>query len=104
MLVSKSSCSVGDVVSFKLVNGDEIVAKIVEIGDNEYVLERPCSVMPGSQGIALIQAMFSADTKYNINISKAHIIMFAPTVDQIVNHYIQITTGIQPVSKGGIIT
>lgn len=104
MLVSKSSCEVGDVASFKLANGDEIVAKIAEITGSEYVLERPCVVVPSSQGMVLIQALVSADTKHNININKTHIMMMAPTVDQIVNHYIQTTTGIQTVTKGGIIT
>lgn len=104
MLISKSSIQAGDVVSFKLVNGDELVAKIVEIGDNEYIVERPCMVIPSPQGVGLMQALVSGDSKCNININKAHIMMYAPTVDQMISHYIQVTTGIQPVSKGSIIT
>jgi hypothetical protein len=104
MLISNSRIAAGDVAAFKLVNGDEIVARIAELTETEYVLERPCTVVPSAQGIGLMQSMFTADPKNNINISKQHVMMCAPVIEQMVNHYIQTTTGIQPVTKGGIIT
>jgi hypothetical protein len=104
MLISNSRIAKGDVAAFKLVNGDEIVARIAEINDNDYLLERPCTVIPSQQGLGLVQSMFTADPKNNININKQHVMMCAPVIEQMVNHYIQTTTGIQPVTKGGIIT
>ena len=104
MLINKSRVSEGDIIALKLVNGDEIVAKLVKDNGDSWELDRPCTVMPSAQGIGLIQSLFTADPKITINISKTHVIMHAPVISQMETHYIQTTTGIQQVSKGSIIT
>jgi len=104
MLVSKSKIDDGDVVSFKLVNGDEIVAKVASQSDDSYVLSKPCLIVPSGQGIGMMQALFSADPDKDVEIKKQHVMMHAPTIDKLQSHYIQTTTGIQPVTKGSIIT
>ena len=38
-----------DIVTFKIVNGDEIVAKIVEESDDAFTVIKPCTVMPSQQ-------------------------------------------------------
>lgn len=103
MLLNKSKHSVGDVIGLKLVNGDEIIAKLVEVNDEHYLLDRPCSIVGGPKGIGLIQAMFSLDPDKSISIHEKHVMMTCEAVAQIRDHYFQITTGIQPVSKGSII-
>jgi hypothetical protein len=103
MLVSKSKYSEGDIVSFKIVTGDEIIARFVEETADSYSLERPCTLVPSQQGLGLIQSLFAADPKISISISKSHVIMTAPVIDQLEKHYIQTTTGIQPVTKGSIV-
>lgn len=104
MLISKSTkVAVGDIVSFKLSNGDEIVGRVTDDTGDCYVLSSPCLVVPSQQGIGLMQAMFSADPKSDVPVHKSHIMMSAPTLDKMQNHYIQTTTGIQPITKGGII-
>lgn len=103
MLINKGYSS-GDIVSFKLVNGDEVVAKIVEQTSDAYIVSKPCTVVPSQKGLGLIQAMFSAELNNNITLNNSHVMMHSPVFDDIKNHYIQVTTGIQPVTKGGIIT
>lgn len=103
MLVSKKY-SENDVVTFKLVNGDEIVAKVISDTDTGFTVSKPCSVIPSERGIGLMQTLFSADINSNMTLSKQHVILHAPSVKDIVNHYIRTTTGIEPVSNGGIIT
>lgn len=103
MLVNNSKYSAGDVIGLKLVNGDEIIAKLVEIKDGYYFLDRPCSIVGGPKGIGLIQAMFSLDPDKSISVHEAHVMMTCEAVPQIRDHYFQVTTGIQPVSKGSII-
>ena len=93
-----------DIVSFKLVNGDEIIAKIIEETDKEFVLSKPCTVMPSQQGIGLIQSLFTSDLSKNVPLEKRHVMMHSITLEAIKNHYIQTTTGIEPASAGGIIT
>ena len=69
MLINKKY-STGDIASFKLNNGDELVAKIVAINDNSYTLSKPCVIVPGQQGIGLMQAMFSVDPDADIELNK----------------------------------
>ena len=102
MLINKGYSS-GDVLCFKVVNGDEIVAKIVEETETGFLVSRPCTVIPSQQGIGLIQAMFSVDPEIDIQVAKSHVMIAAPTFDKLQSHYIQVTTGIQTVSKGSII-
>jgi hypothetical protein len=103
MLVT-NGYSKDQIVTFKLVNGDEIVAKIVEDTTEQFVISKPCTVMPSQQGLGLMQSLFTSDLNTNITLLKNHVMLHAPTIKDIENHYIQTTTGIQPVSAGGIIT
>jgi hypothetical protein len=102
MLINKGY-QTGDIVCFKLV-GEEVVAKIYEETADSYILNKPCTVIPSQQGIGLMQSLISADINNNITLNKSHVIMTAPVIKDIENHYIRTTTGIQPASKGGIIT
>jgi hypothetical protein len=99
MLVTKTNIAVDDIVSFKLVNGDELIAEVSEITTAGYTLRRPCLVMPSQGGLGLIQALFSADTDKLVELKHQHIMMLAPTMDQMQKHYIETTTGIRPVTQ-----
>lgn len=104
MLINKSSYSPGDIIGLKLVNGDEVIAKLVEYTDGVWSLDRPCVVVGGAKGIGLIQAMFSLDPDKSITVKADHVMMTCECVQQLRDHYFQVTTGIQPVTKGSIIT
>lgn len=103
MLLSKKY-NENDIVSFKLVTGDEIVASIIEETDLGFEVNKPCTVMPGPQGMGLIQSLFTADADRKVSLSKAHVVMHAPSVDAMQKHYIKTTTGIEPITRGSIIT
>ena len=104
MLIVKKDYDIGDVIGLKLVNGDEIVAKLAEITNELYVLERPCCVVGGAKGIGLIQAMFSLDPEKSIKVQTGHVMMSCLAIQQMRDHYIQVTTGIQltPAGAGSI--
>lgn len=102
MLINKGYSN-GDIVAFKLVNGDEVVARIADSDGNGWKVERPCTVVPSPQGIGLMQSMFSADLNTPIELTKEHVMMHAPVISQLESHYIQTTTGIETVPKGSII-
>lgn len=91
-------------VTFKLVNGDEIVARVLEETDTTYTVSKPTTVMPSQKGIGLIQSLFTSELEKNIIIDKRHVMMHCKTAKEVENYYIQTTTGIQPVSQGSIIT
>jgi hypothetical protein len=102
MLLSKGYAS-GEIVCFKLVNGDEIVAKVTEETDRGWKVHKPCTVMPSNQGLGLIQTLFSADINKDVELKSEHVIMHSPTLKALEDHYITTTTGIA-VGKGPIIT
>lgn len=104
MLINKLGHSVGDIIGLKLVNGDEVIARLAEKTDTHYVLDKPCVVVGGPKGIGLIQAMFSLDPEKTIQVKLDHVMMTCDAVTQMRDHYIQVTTGIQTVTKGPIIT
>ena len=93
----------GEVACFKMVNGDEIVAKIVESHITGWTVNRPCTVIPSPQGLGLVQSLFSGDINKDVEIKKEHVMLHAPVIKQLEDHYIQTTTGIQTVSKGPIV-
>jgi len=99
MLIQKGY-DAGDIVCFKISNGDEIVAKIVSVDLDGYTINRPCTVIPSQQGLGLMQSLISADINNNVELKNIHIIMHGPVIKDIENHYIRTTTGIQPAGKG----
>jgi hypothetical protein len=103
-MLEKQGYSKDAIVTFKLVNGDEIIARIIEENTSGFTVNKPCTIMPSQQGIGLIQSMFTSDLNKSIQLDKQHVMMHAPTVDDVKNHYIKTTTGIEPVTAGGIIT
>lgn len=104
MLIQKSSHDAGDVVTFKLTNGDEIVAKIVEIKNDAWHIERPCTVVPGRDGIMLVASLFTAEPDFHADLMKHHVLLHSATSQQVRDHYIHQTTGIKPVSASSLIT
>ena len=102
MLQSKSYAT-GEIACFKLVNGDEIVAKITESHLLGWTLNRPCTVIPSPQGIGLMQSLFAGDINKDVELKKEHVMMHAPVIKPLEDHYLQTTTGIQTVSNGPIV-
>jgi hypothetical protein len=98
MLISKSNFGEGDLVSFKLANGDELVGHLAKVSDSEYTIERPTTVVPSQKGIMLIASLFTASPEMTITIRKDHVLFAAITAKEVKDYYIQTTTGIQPVS------
>ena len=90
-------------VSFKLVNGDEVIAKIVDETAAEFVVSKPMIVVPSQQGIGLMQSLFTSELNKSIHLDKRHVMLHAQTSGELVNHSIQTTTGIEPVTAGSII-
>ena len=103
MLIANSKYTVGDIVAVKLVNGDEVVAKLTKETDTDYYLDRPCVIVGSAKGIALIQAMFSLAKDKSISVNKEHVMMTCEAMVEMRDHYTEVTTGIKPVTAGSII-
>jgi citrate lyase synthetase len=91
------------IMTFKLVNGDEIVARVTGSTQSGWMISRPCSVLPSQQGIGLMQTLFAAELNTEMELKSQHVILYSSCVKQIEDHYLSVTTGIKTVSKGPII-
>lgn len=91
------------VYTFKLTNADEIIAKVIEITDEHFVVSNPLSAVPTEKGIQLIFTIFTGDPKENITINKTAIALVCQTRQEVCDHYLEATTGIKPVRKPSII-
>lgn len=108
MLISSPKFSIGDIMCFKLVNGDEIIGKLVkrEVDTTPYtwIVNKPCTVVPSAQGIGLMQSMFCGDINNNdVVLRDDHVLMYSPAIKEIEGHYLSTVTGIKTVSKGSIV-
>lgn len=103
MLIQKG-VQAGDILVFKLVTSEEVVAKLVEETAEGYVVSKPCTVIPSQQGLGLMQSIMCADININTTINKSAVVMSAPVIKDIENHYIRTTTGIETAPANGIIS
>ena len=90
---------VGQVYTFKLNSGEEVIAKVTGINDNLVSVETPVSVAPGPQGMGLIQSLFTADPDQKIQINMNCVAIHALTDDGVKMKYIEATTGIKVPDK-----
>ena len=91
------------VYTFKLTNADEIVARVVGITEDTYVLSQPLSAVPTEKGLQLIYTVFTGNPKENATINKTAIAMICQTREEVADHYLEATTGIKPVRNSKIL-
>ena len=77
--------------------GEEIVGKITAIEADTYTMSKPLSVIPGREGIQLMNSLFTADIEKEITVNKTSVIMIATIRDDVLDSYTEATTGIKPI-------
>jgi hypothetical protein len=90
---------INEVYTFKITSGEELIAKVVDIGDKYISLSEPLSLAPGPQGMGLMQAVFTAEIGVNIQLNINTVTMYAPTEDAVKVKYIETTSGLKVPSK-----
>lgn len=100
MLLNKPKYNAGDIISLKISNGDEVVAKFVEETNTGFMIKKPMTVMPTKNGIVLVPTLFTSDSELPLPINFQHIMLHGSTVKEMSDHYIQKTTGIQLATLG----
>ena len=92
------------VYTIKIANGDEIVTKVVDIDENgNYIISKPLTVVPGPQGINMINSLFTADPEKHVTINKQQISLIAASRAEVCDSYLEATTGIKPVRNSKIL-
>ena len=83
----------GDVVSVKLVNGDEIIARLDAEDQTGITISKPLAITMSSQGLGMIPWLFLG-AKETLSIRKEHYFVAVPAKKEAAEQYIQSTTGI----------
>ena len=91
------SVEIGKTYTMRMGYGEEIVAKIISIDADTYTLSKPVAVVPGQQGIQLMNSLFTADPEAEVTVNKSSVAMIAPVREDVGDSYLEATTGIKPV-------
>lgn len=92
MLINKG-LSKGDVVSLKLTNGDELIARFEDETNDDITICKPLAITAGPQGLGMMPWIFLGD-KETITIKKMHVFATVPSKKDASDQYMQGTTGI----------
>ena len=93
MLLMKKPYTQGDVVSLKVVNGDELIARFEEETDTTIKINRPLALTMGPQGLGMIPWFFLAEED-TVTLQKSHVFAIAISKKDAADQYMQGTTGI----------
>lgn len=93
MLITKG-VTVDEVVTIRSTAGEEIIGKLVEIGTEYIVLNRPRALVPTQKGVDFVPFIFTANSE-NISFLKNALLVGPIASDKdAADLYIQRTTGI----------
>ena len=87
----------GKTYTMRMGYGEEIVAKITAFDSSTYTLSKPVAVVPGQQGIQLMNSLFTADPDSEVTVNISSVAMIAPVREDVGDTYLEATTGIKPV-------
>jgi hypothetical protein len=91
----KMSITPGQVYTFKLNSGEELIAKVSAESDGWLEIENPVSVAPGPQGMGLVPSLFTADPEERLQLNTSSVSLYTLTDDPVKMKYIEATTGIK---------
>ena len=101
MLIEKLDMKAGDIVTIKLINSDELIAKLVDINDINVTIEKPLllgiAVNPDTNKPAINMLPFwvmSVDNKTKLTLQRSHILVLAKSNTEAKNGWVQFTSGI----------
>lgn len=100
MLLQKSTMEAGDILTIKMITGEELLAKLVSVGNDHIVISKPLIVnlgqdRNGNVGIQMLPYfLLTGDPDAKLTISNQHIIVKTLATEQAKNGYLQNTTGL----------
>ncbi len=93
MLIKKSQQK-GDIVTFRISVGDEIIGEVMDTDDTSITIKKPLVLAAGPQGVSLAPATMLGDSDSNVTFMKSHIMCWMKTRDAAEKAYRESTSGI----------
>lgn len=94
MFITKG-VSPGEIITFKLSSGEELIAKLIEETMTHFKISRPLLIAMSPQGPALMPYLFTVHPDKEIQLNKSGITVAVDTDKSFADQYIQSTTGIK---------
>ena len=92
MLLSKPMAT-GDVVSIKLINGDELIARLEADDHKGITIDRPLALTMQGGGLGMVPWVLLGD-KNSITLNRDHIFAIVASKKDAADQYVAGTTGI----------
>lgn len=103
MLINNNTAfKANEILSMKLVTGEEIITKFLEDTGLTYKVSKPLVLSVTPQGVAMTPFLFTADIEGSIDIPKGAVIAATQTEKSTAGQYIKGTTGIVPASANSL--
>ena len=94
-MLIQSPLKLNDVVTLKLIGGDEVIGKLTDERIDTYVeVKKPLVVMMAQQGFGLMPFMLTGNPDATVRIDRRHVLALSKTMDQVTKEYIKQTTGL----------
>jgi len=101
MLIEKKTIDKDDVVSIKIITGEELLTKVIALDATGYSVSKPFSLVLSQNGIAMIPFLLCADDS-NLRIDNSKIIFIAKADKEASKQYLQKVTGLTIARPGDI--
>jgi len=93
-MLIETSFKKDDIITMKLVSGEEIVARLKEETNDLTTVTKPMAAMMSEKGLVLLPYIMTVNSENEIKFQKSSIIFIAKSLKEIADHYLQTTTGI----------
>lgn len=93
MLIDKGVAA-GEVVTLKLVSGEEIISKLVEDNLAYYKISKPLVLSMTQKGLGMMPYLFTVNPEKDLKIFKASVVVIEVTDKEFADQYLAGTTGI----------
>jgi len=94
-MIIEKPLSAGDTITIKTTAGEEIVARLVELKPNSYVVSKPLAVMATQQGIGLGPLAFTINPETKVEINTHAVLFVAKSDSEMAKQYVSSTSGLQ---------
>ena len=101
--LNNSKIQIGEVYTFKLVTGEEVLGKVEQIDESSVVLVSPMQLASSAQGVGLAPAFYTAADHPTATYQMTAFIAYFEPSDQFRTAYSSAVTGMQLPSKKIII-
>lgn len=93
-MIIETQYKANDIVTIKVLGGDEVVGRLVAEIDNDFIINKPHVVMMGQQGFGLAPYVLTAGPDYKTTIKQEHVVCIVKTYEGVAKEYIKQTSGI----------